>query len=114
MDRLRGAALSLLNSYGQCPLAKEALKIITIAMLKILLTPMRAPQRVLNATELFQAMVQRESEKLNGVMWVDYIIVWRTDFDDLLHTTDAVLGWLEREGLYATAHERMSYDTSIK
>lgn len=82
--------------------------------LKGLLTPMRVPLGVLNATANFQAMVIRELEGLNGMMWVDDTITWRTDFDDLLHTLDAMSGRLERVGLYATAHKRMLYNTSFK
>lgn len=39
--------------------------------------------------------------------------MWGMDFDDLLHTLDAVLGRLERMDMYAVAHKCMLYDISI-
>lgn len=38
------------------------------------------------------ATVQRKLEELSDMSWMDDILRWRTDFDDLLHTLNAVLG----------------------
>lgn len=55
-------------------------------MLKGLLTLTRVLQVVLNAVAYFQAMVECELEELNGVTWVDGMVLWGTDFDILLST----------------------------
>lgn len=45
--------------------------------------------------------------------WVHVIVMWETDFEDLLHTPDTVLGRLECIGVCVATHEYMPYDTSI-
>lgn len=74
---------------------------LTIVTPKGVATPTHVPQGVLNATAYFQATLQRKLEELNYLVWVDDIVMWRTDFDDLLRNLDAVLGRLERMDLYA-------------
>ena len=102
LGRLRGAGafatLDFLQCYWQCPSAAEAQEIFTIATPQGLFTPTRVPQGVLNATAYFQATLQRELEGLNCMTWVDDILMWGADFDDLLRTIDEVLGRLERWG----------------
>lgn len=100
--------------YWHCPVADEARRFFMLTTLKGLLATTRVPQGFLNAPPYFQAMVQREWEKLNGMTSVDDIVKKQKDFDDLLHTLDIVFGRLERRRLYTTAHKRVLLDTNIK
>ena len=49
-------------------------------------TPTRVPQGVLNATSYFQATMTELRDGLNCMVWVDDVIFWGHDKDDLLHT----------------------------
>lgn len=98
------ATVDLLQGYCQFPLAKEACKVFIIVTPKGSFTPTRAPQGILNATTYYQVTLQRKLEELSYRAWVGEILMWSTDFDYLLQTLDAVLGWLERVSLYATVH----------
>lgn len=58
--------------------------------------------------------IQRELERRNYMTWVNDKVMWEPDFDNLLPTLKAMLGWLERVRLHATAHTRILYGTSIE
>ncbi|CAM9710194.1 unnamed protein product, partial [Sphacelaria rigidula] len=58
-------------------------------------TPTRVPQGVLNATGYFQHIVMGMLTGLDCKVWVDDILRWGKDEDDLLRTLDAVLYRLE-------------------
>ena len=107
MADLRGATcfgkLDMLQGYWQIPLAAEAQEVFTIATPKGMFTPMRVPQGALNATAYFQG-VMTELTGLNCKVWVDDIVWWGADEDDLLNTLDKILGCLEDAGLFAAAH----------
>lgn len=75
---------------------------------------MLVSQKGLNAESYFQAAVQSELGKLNGMMWVDDSLTRGTHFDDLLHTVGSVMERSENGKLYAIAHKRILYDTRIK
>ena len=50
---------------------------------------------------------------LNGLVWVDDVIYWGHDVEDLLQTLELILGRLEEVGLFAAAHKCVFFDTSI-
>eukprot|EP00903_Cladosiphon_okamuranus_P005335 g5333.t1 len=50
---------------------------------------------------------------LNCMVWVDDVIYWGHDEDDLLNTLELLLERLERAGLYAAAHKSIFFDMSI-
>ena len=50
---------------------------------------------------------------LNCKVWVDAIVWWGTNEDDLLNTLDMILCRLEDAGLFAAAHKCLFFDTVI-
>ena len=78
-----------------------------------LYTPTRVPQGVLNATSYFQATMTVLLEDLYSMVWVDDVIHWGHDEEDLLNTLDLILDRLEGVGLFAAAHKCVFFDTSI-
>ena len=106
-------SLDLLQGYWQCPLAPEAQEIFTIATPGGLYTPKRVPQGILNATSYFQATLTRILDGLNCFVWVDDVVYWGMDEDDLLDTLDLILDRLEGAGLYVAAHKCTFFETSI-
>ena len=50
---------------------------------------------------------------LSCMVWVDDVIYWGHDEQDLLRTLDLILERLEGVGLYAAAHKCVFFDTSI-
>eukprot|EP00903_Cladosiphon_okamuranus_P011351 g10699.t1 len=117
MQRLSQAtcygSLDMLQGYWQMPLAPESQEFFTISGPGGLYTPTRVPQGVLNATAYFQATMTELLEGLNCMVWVDDVIYWGHDEDDLLDTLDQVLERLEGVGLFAAAHKCIFFDTSI-
>ena len=95
------------------PLAADAQEIFTIATPEGLFTPTRVPQGVLNATGYFQGIMTGLLAGLQCKVWVDDILWWGKDEQDLMCTLDAILGRLEDAGLFAAAHKCMFYDTQI-
>ena len=95
----------MLQDYQQMPLAAEAQEVITIATPESLFTPTRVPQGGLNATVYFQGIMTELLGGLNWEVWVDEIVWWGTDEDDLLNPFDRVLGRLEDAGLFAATHK---------
>ena len=95
----------MLQGYWQMPLAPESQEMFTIAGPGGLYTPTRVPQGVLNATSYFQATMTSLLSGLNCMVWVDDVIYWGHDEQDLLQTLDLILERLEEVGLYAAAHK---------
>eukprot|EP00903_Cladosiphon_okamuranus_P017345 g15980.t1 len=118
MQRLSEAtcygSLDMLQGYWQMPLAPESQEMFTIVGPGGLYTPTRVPQGVLNATSYFQATMTELLDGLNCMVWVDDVIFWGHDEDDLLYTLELVLERLESVGLFAAAHKCIFFDTSIK
>ena len=108
MADLRGATcfgkLDLQENW-QMPRVAEVQKVFTIAIPEGLFTPIptRVPQGVLNATAYF----------LNFKIWVDDIVWWGADEDDLLNNTDKILGCLEGAGQFAAAYKCLFFNTEI-
>ena len=117
MADLRGATLlgklDMLQGYWQMPLAAEAQEVFTIATPEGLFTPTRVPQGVLNATAYFQGVMTELLTGLNCKVWVDDIVWWDADEDNLLNTLNNILGRLEDAGLSAAAHKCLFFDTEI-
>ena len=115
MSVLRGATyfgeLDMLQGYWQMALAAEAQEVFTIATPEGLFTPTRVFQGVLNATTYFQGVLTELLAGLNCKVWVDDIVWWGADEDDLLNTLDKIIGRLEDASLFAAAH--MFFDTEI-
>ena len=95
------------------PLAGEAQQKFTIANPECLFTPTRMPQGVLNATADFQSVMTELLAGLNCKVWVDDILWWGADEDDLRNNLDKILGCLEDAGLFAATHECFFFDTEI-
>ena len=95
------------------PLAAEAQKVFTIATPEGLFTPTCVLQGVLNATACFQGVMTELLAGLNCKVWVDDIVWWGADEDDLLNTLDRILGRLEDGGLFTAAHKCLFFDTEI-
>ena len=74
---------------------------------------MRIPQGVLNAKAYFQGVLTKLLAGLNCKAWVDDIVCWRADEDDLLKTLDRILGRLGDAGLFAAAHKCLFIGTDI-
>eukprot|EP00903_Cladosiphon_okamuranus_P017435 g16059.t1 len=106
-------SLDMLQGYWQMPLAPDSQEIFTIVGPGGLYTPTRVPQGVLNATSYFQATMTELLDGLNCMVWVDDVIYWGHDEDDLLNTLELLLKRLEAAGLYAAAHKSIFFDTSI-
>ena len=117
MADLRGATcfgkLDMLQGYWQIPLTAEAQEVFTIATLEGLFTPTRVPQGGLNATAYFQGVMTELLAGLKYKVWVDGIVLWGADEDDLLNTLDTILGCLKDAGLFAAAHKCLFFDTEI-
>ena len=117
MADLRGAAcfgkLDILHGYWQLPLAAKAQKVLTIATPKGLFTPMHVPQGVLNATSYFQGVMTELLAGLSCKVWIDSIVSWGNDEDDLLNTLDKILCCLMDLGLFIAAHKCLFFDTEI-
>ena len=105
--------LDMLQGYWQMPLAVEAQEVFTITTPEDLFTPTRVPQGVLNATVYFQGVVTEVLAGLNCKAWVDDIVWWGADEDNLLSTLDKILGRLEDAGLFVAAHTCLFFDTEI-
>ena len=103
----------MLQGYWQMPLAPESQEMFTTAGPGGLYTPTRVPQGVLNAISYFQATMTSGLEDLNCLVWVDDVIYWGHDEEDVLHTLDVILGRLEEVGLFAAAHKCVFFDTSV-
>ena len=50
---------------------------------------------------------------LNCKIWVDDIVCWGADEDDLLNTLDKIFGHLEDAGLFAAFYKCLFFDTEI-
>ena len=50
---------------------------------------------------------------LNYKVWVDNIVWWGADADDLLNTLDKILGSLEDADLFTAAHKCLFFDADI-
>ena len=50
---------------------------------------------------------------LNCKIWVDNIVWWGADDNNLLNTLDKILGCLEDAGLFAAAHKCLFFDTEV-
>ena len=50
---------------------------------------------------------------LNCKVWVDDIVWWGADKDDLLNTLDKILACMEDTGLFAAAHNCLFFDDKI-
>ena len=101
MADLRGATCfgKLDMRKGLMALAVEAQEVFTIATLEGLFTPTRVPEDVWNATAYFQGVTTELLVGLNCKVWVDEIVWWGTDRDNLLKTLEKILGRLEDAGL---------------
>ncbi|CAM9850766.1 unnamed protein product, partial [Discosporangium mesarthrocarpum] len=78
---------------------------------------MRVPQGVLNATAHFQAQMTAVLEGLLTkicLLWVDHIIVWGADAEDLAHNLDAVLGRLEESDIFTEGDKVVLYTLKIQ
>ena len=106
-------SLDMLQGYWQLPLAPEAQEIFTIATPEGLFTPTRVPQGILNATSFFQATLTQVLAGLNCMVWVDDVVYWGVDEDDLLDTLDKILARLEEAGMFVAAHKCTFFETSI-
>ena len=60
-------------------------------------------------TAYFQGVMTVLLAGLNCKVWVDDIVWWGVDEDDLLNTPDKILGRLEDTGLFAAAHCRVGH-----
>lgn len=67
-------------------------------MTKGLLPHVHVVQAALNAVAYSQATIQCELEKLNCMTWINDIVIWSTDFDNLLNSLDVVMERLEHGG----------------
>ena len=65
-----------------------------------------------NATAYFQATMPELLEGPNCMVWVDDVIYWAHDEDNVLNTLDLALECLEGVRLFATAHKCI-FNTSI-
>eukprot|EP00903_Cladosiphon_okamuranus_P006086 g5996.t1 len=106
-------SLDMLQGYWQMPLAPDSQEIFTIVGPGGLYTPTRVPQGVLNATSYSQATMTELLDGLNCMVWVDDVIYWGHNEDDLLNTLELLLERRERAGLCAAAHKSIFFDTSI-
>ena len=117
MADLRGGILfgklDMLQGYGQIPLAAEAQEVFTIATPEGPFTPTRVPEGVLNATAYFQGVMTELLAGLNCKVWVDDIVWWDADENNLLNTLNKTLGRLKAAGLSAAAHKCLFFDTEI-
>ena len=95
--------LDMLQGYWQMPLANIAQEIFTIATSDGLFTPTRVPQGVLNATAYFQGVMSELLHGLKCKIWVDDVLFFGNDEDDLFTTLDTILERLESVGLFAAA-----------
>ena len=105
--------LDMIQGYSQAPLHETAQEMFTMVTTGGLFTPTRVPQRVLNATAYFQAIM---SEVLEGLaervrlVWVDDVVIWGRDAAELVARLKAVLARLEGVGLFAAAHKAVFTD----
>ena len=96
MADLRGVTcfgkLDMLQGYWRLPLAAEAQEVLvfTTATPAGLSTPTRVLQGVLNATAYFQGVMTELLVGLNFKVWVDDIVWWVDEADDLLIILDDV------------------------
>lgn len=74
----------------------------------------RFPEGLVIPSKYFQAIIQRELERLNCITWVNDNVMCRAYSDYLLHAWDTILGRLERLDSCAAAHGCMLHDISIK
>ena len=95
------------------PLAAEAQKVFTIATPESLFTPTRIPEGILNATVYFQGVMTELLTGLNLKVWVDDIVRWGADEDDLLNTPEKIFDRLEDAALFTAAHKNLFFDTEI-
>ena len=95
------------------PLEAEAQEVFTIATPEGLFIPTHAPQGVLNATAYVKGVMTELLTGLNCKVWVDDIVWWGADEDNLLNPLDKILGRLEDAGLFAAAHKCLVFDTKI-
>ena len=105
--------LDMLQGYWQTPLAAEAQEVFTVATPEGLFTPTRVPQSIVNATAYFQGVMTELLAGLNCTVWVDGIVWWAADEDNLLNILDNTLGRLEDACLFAAAHNCLFFDTEI-
>ena len=62
---------------------------------------------------LFPRYDDRVGDGLNCKLWVDDIVWWGADENDLLNTLGKILGRLEDAGLFAAAHKCRFFNTEI-
>ena len=105
--------LDMLQGYWQIPLAAEAQEVFTIATPEGLFISTRVTEGILNATAYFQGVMAELLAGLNRKVWVDEIVWWGADEDDLLNTLDKILGRLEDAGLSAATHKCLFFDIEI-
>ena len=118
---LGGAAafctLDMIQGYWQMPLHESARELFTMVTTGGLYTPTRVPQGVLNATAYFQATM---AEVLTGLIgktcfvWVDDVVVWAMDQEELLGRLEAILARLVERGLFVAAHKAVFFRDEIK
>ena len=94
-------------------LAAKAQEAFTITTPDGLFTPTRAPQGVLNATAYFQGVMTELLAGLNCKVWVEDIVWWVADKNNLLNTLDKIFDRLEDTGLFVAAHKCPFFDTKI-
>ena len=61
----------------------------------------------------FQGVMTELFAGLNYKVWVDDIVWWWADEDNLLNTRDKILGRLEDAGLFTIAHKCLFFDAEI-
>ena len=71
------------KGYLQIPLAAEAQEVYTIANLEGQLTPTHVPQGVLNVMAYFQGVMTELLAGLNLKGWVNDIVWWGSDGNNL-------------------------------
>ena len=76
---------------GGMSLEAEAQEVFTIATPEVWLPPRVCP-KVSHATACFQGVVTELLAGLNCMVWVDDIMCWEADEDDLLNTLDKIIG----------------------
>ena len=95
------------------PLVAEAQQVFTIATPEGRFTSARMPQGVSMATAYLQGVVTELLAGLNCNVWVNDIVWWRADEDELMDTVGKILGRLEDTGLSTAAHKCLLLDIDI-
>ena len=73
----------------------------------------RVTQGVFNTTAYFQDVMTELLAGLNCKVWVDDIVWWGTDADNLLNPLDKILSRLEEADMFAAAHKCLLFYIEI-